>query len=164
MFLLAFVSGCIGSGPGANGNGGAGDSSSSARKRKFPLHNLPTATITVNGQSIRVWVAATEEHRAEGFMYVAADEIADDQGMLFIFEREKALSFWMKNTITPLDIAFARDDGLIVKTHTMPPLTLQSFPSEQPARFALEMKAGFFERLNIRTGDLLVIPADLLKP
>lgn len=96
-------------------------------------------------------------------MHVAADEIADDQGMLFVFPDERLRGFWMKNTITSLDIAFARFDGTVVAIHTMPPLTLRSFPSYEPAMFALEVKAGTFARIGLKEGDKLEIPASIFK-
>jgi uncharacterized membrane protein (UPF0127 family) len=110
-----------------------------------------------------VWVANGPDEREEGLMWASADEIADDQGMLFVFPDEAYRGFWMKNTITPLDIAFARMNGAIVAIHTMPPLTLQTFPSLEPAMFALEMKAGSFERLGIKVGDHLDAPLDVFK-
>jgi len=153
--LLVF--GCIGA-PGSSGEG-----ASSAARRRFPLDTLATATVTVNDHVLRVWVVNTPEQREEGLMFVPASEIADDQGMLFVFPDERYLGFWMKNTITPLDIAFARMDGTIVTIHTMPPLTLETFPATEPAMFALEMKAGSFARLGIREGDRLLIPDDVFK-
>lgn len=94
-------------------------------------------------------------------MYVEPHEIADDQGMLFVFPNEAQRGFWMLNTVTPLDIAYARFDGTIVSTWQMPPLTLQTFPSIEPAMFALEMKQGSFERIGLHEGDRLDIPTDL---
>jgi len=69
----------------------------------------------------------------------------------------------MRNTITALDIAFARRDGTIVAIHTMPPLTLRTFSSFEPAMFALEVKAGTFERLGVVEGDVMVIPDSVFK-
>lgn len=154
--------GCIGSGttPGA-GSGTSGRASDA--RRQFPLDQLPTSTIEVHEQPIRVWLATTEATQQEGLMFVPGEEIADDQGMLFVFPDEAYRGFWMFNTITPLDIAFARTDGTIVKVWTMPALTIQTFPSIEPAMFALEMKAGAFGRLGIREGDTLSIPADVFK-
>lgn len=148
--------GCIG----APADGG--DTSSRARRR-FPLDTLPTTTISVNGQALRVWLATGPDEREEGLMWATAGEIADDQGMLFVFPDEAHRGFWMKNTVTPLDIAFARMNGTIVATHTMPPLTLQTFPSIEPAMFALEMKAGALARLGVQVGDRLNIPNDVFK-
>lgn len=131
--------------------------------RKFPLDTLPTALIAVDGQSIPVYLALTAETREEGLMYVGDDDLGDDEGMLFVFPQERRLSFWMRNTYIPLDLAYARADGEIVTIHQMPPLTLQSFLATEPALFALEMKAGAFERLGIEVGDQLSVPDDVLK-
>lgn len=133
----------------------------SDRARQFDLDTLPAATITAAGHAIRVWLALTPEQQAEGLMHVPPDEIADDQGMLFVFPDEALRYFWMRNTITPLDIAYARMDGSIVRTWRMPPLTLESFPSVEPAMFALEMKAGAFERLGLAAGVRIDIPLDV---
>lgn len=128
------------------------------------MNELETANITINGKTISVWLAQTDAQRSEGLMFVQPDEIGDEQGMLFVFPDERLLGFWMRNTITPLDIAFARMDGTIVRIWQMPPLTLNTYPSGEPAMFALEMKAGAFERLGIREGDQLEIPQNILKP
>jgi uncharacterized membrane protein (UPF0127 family) len=142
---------------------GVGCLASNTGQRQVPLDSLETATIEVNGNALRVWLAKTDAQRTEGLMFVTDADIADDQGMLFIFDEEQYLSFWMRNTYISLDIAFARSDGEIVKIHQMPPLTLESFPSIEPARFALEVKAGTFARLGIQEGDRLIIPDDVLK-
>ena len=161
MPLLAMTGGCIGS---ANGTGsGAGSGQASSELRQFPLDTLRTATISINGHEFRVWLAEETDQHLEGMMYVSEDEIADDQGMLFVFPDERLHAFWMKNTITPLDIAYTRMNGTIVKTWTMTPLTLQSYPSIEPAMFALEVKAGTFEQLGIREGDRIAIPDEVFK-
>lgn len=152
VLIAGFGQGCVG--PADN----VDEARPSAERRQFPLSELPTDEIRINDQTFRVWLATTSAEQQEGLMWVPASEIADDQGMLFVFPREELRFFWMRNTITSLDIAYARMDGEIVKIHTMPPLTLQNFPSIEPAMFALEAKAGTFERLNIRAGDRIAIP------
>jgi uncharacterized membrane protein (UPF0127 family) len=132
-------------------------------RRRFPLDSLPTSTVRIHGQQVRVWLARTPAQQQEGLMHVPPEELADDQGMLFVFPVEDLLFFWMKNTITPLDIAYARADGLVVSTWTMPPLTLQNFPSIEPAMFALEMRAGAFARLGLRLGDTIAIPPEVFQ-
>lgn len=172
--------GCVGTSPptSSNGNSAAGSGNGSARsgadatprgrrsdaQRRFPLDSLKTATLRINDHEFRAWLALTGDQHTEGLMFVPEDEIQDDQGMLFVFNDEEPRSFWMRNTITSLDIAFARSDGRIVKIWTMPPLTLNSFPSVEPAMFALEVKAGTFQRLSIREGDRIVIPEEALRP
>ena len=146
-----------------------GSSRASDAARRYPLDALPTATVTVGDHTLRVWLARELDAQRpgvveEGLMHVPGDEIADDQGMLFVFANEQIRGFWMRNTITALDIAFARADGTIVKTWQMPPLTLRTFSSIEPAMFALELKAGTLARLNVREGDRLEIPLDAAFP
>lgn len=171
LTLLAAMGGtCASPGGGQRGGGEAGGGGrASDAKRRYPLDSLPTATIAIGEHTFRVWLAQEfDENRpnvvTEGLMHVPPEEIADDQGMLFVFSDERLRSFWMHNTITPLDIAFARFDGTIVTTWQMPPLTLQTFPSLEPAMFALEVKRGTFQRLGIAVGDRLLIPPDVFKP
>ena len=140
-----------------------GSDMSDVSRRQFPLSSLETATVTVKDHTLRVWVVRSEAQQAEGLMWVGPDDIADDQGMLFVNDAPRLLSFWMKNTLIPLDIAYARDDGRIVKIWTMQPGELTGYPSVEPARFALEVKAGTFARLGVVAGDRLAIPADVLK-
>ncbi|MEW6251610.1 MAG: DUF192 domain-containing protein [Planctomycetota bacterium] len=168
---LLTTSGC--SGCSATENGGRSpDSAQSAPARtsdlvrKYPLDSLPTGTLTANGHSFRVWLARDNDRDRpevvqEGLMHVPSSEIGDGQGMLFIFDDEQVRGFWMKNTIAPLDIAFARMNGTIVRIRQMPPLTLQTFSSLEPAMFALEVKQGTFGRLGIQEGDRLVIPPEV---
>jgi hypothetical protein len=132
--------------------------------RQFPLDTLSTSTVRVRDAAIHVWLAQTPDEQTEGLMFVREEEIADDQGMLFVFPDERVLGFWMRNTLTPLDIAFARMDGTIVAIHTMPALTLRTFSSFEPATFALEVKAGVLGRLGVEEGDRLDIPAEVFKP
>lgn len=171
--LLAFLSpvgllGCIRTGD-ANGRTAPEDHGGrvSDLARRYPLDSLPTSTVTIEKHILRVWVAAENDPERpgvvqEGLMHVPAAELADDQGMLFVFPDEQLRGFWMKNTIAPLDIAFARMNGTIVRIWQMPPLTLQTFSSVEPAMFALEAKQGTFARLGIQEGQRLEIPPELL--
>jgi uncharacterized membrane protein (UPF0127 family) len=162
---LTFLPGCFGSPGGANALAGG----SSDAFRRYPLGTLPTSTVTIDGNTFRVWLAQEFDPnhpgvQEEGLMYVRPDEIADDQGMLFVFSDERVRGFWMRNTITPLDIAFARFDGTIVKIWQMPALTWQTFSSVEPALFALEVKQGTFARLGVQEGDRLAVPDQALVP
>jgi uncharacterized membrane protein (UPF0127 family) len=69
----------------------------------------------------------------------------------------------MFNTIIPLDIAYINAQGQIVKTYTMAPLETRTYPSLEPAQFALEVLAGTFEQLGIGVGDHVEIPDSVLK-
>lgn len=168
--MLLLGCGCFGSGGGSTGDSdspGTGQRTSDAR-RQYPLDSLPTAEISIKTHVLRVWLAQEFDDARrgvvqEGLMHVPSEEIADDQGMLFVFSDERLRGFWMLNTIAPLDIAYARMNGTIVKIWQMPPLTLNTFPSIEPAMFALEVKQGTFERLGIAEGHQITIPDEVLK-
>jgi len=85
-------------------------------------------------------VAETPEEHGKGLMFVR--DMEPDTGMLFKFKHPRVLSFWMKNTYVPLDIAFADSGGRIVKTETMIPMSLRSVSSGRPCVMALEVPAG----------------------
>lgn len=101
-----------------------------------------------------VEIANTIEERAVGLMYRTAME--EDQGMLFVFEDTKERSFWMKNTKIPLDILFFDENGIIVdiKENFQPCVAdpCDHYYSK-PARYALEVNAGFVEENGIVVGD-----------
>lgn len=176
MTLAASFGGCTGASTAGNANSTTNPSGSatgatpaavttpsSDRQRRYPLGTLPTDKVTINGHVFRVWLARENDAQRpgvleEGLMFVRPEELADDQGMLFIFSEESVRSFWMRNTVTPLDIAFARTNGMIVQTWQMPPLTLRTFESVEPVLFALEVEAGTFSRLGIKEGDRLEVP------
>jgi hypothetical protein len=78
----------------------------------------------------------------------------EHQGMLFLFSGEEYRSFWMKNTILPLDMLFINADMEIVTIHAdTTPFSEQSYPSSRPARYVLEVNAGFARDHGIRLGD-----------
>jgi len=128
------------------------------------LASLRTDKIIIEGHTFHVWLAETPEQHRLGLMNVSQDELPDDWGMLFVFSDDRVRNFWMCNTLIPLDIAYINRQGQVVKTHTMPALTLQSFSSEQPARYALEINAGLCAELGIDEGDVVTLPASVLSP
>ncbi|MDX1493833.1 MAG: DUF192 domain-containing protein [Longimicrobiales bacterium] len=96
-------------------------------------------------------VAATPEERAEGLMY--RDEVPDGTGMLFVFEDSQPRAFWMANTYVALDVAYMDPSYRIVDIIAMEPLVTDSYPSDAPAMFALEVRQGWFEEQGIGVGD-----------
>jgi uncharacterized membrane protein (UPF0127 family) len=127
------------------------------------LANMQTARMTVGGQEVEVWLALTSQERALGLMHVEAHELAPTndgalRGMLFVYDSERLLSFWMKDTPTALDIAFIRADGTIARIHTMTPFDTSTYGSGQPAQYALEVLAGTFAGLGVTAGDQVVLP------
>lgn len=144
--------------------GGCGDA---AKLYRNNLDAMKTAQVRINNHTFDVWLALSELERNRGLMQVTEEQLAArdgvERGMFFAFPEEQELSFWMFNTIIPLDIAYINADGLIVQTYTMAPLETRTYPSIEPAQFALEVKAGLFARLGIAAGDVVEIPDELLK-
>ncbi len=115
--------------------------------------------VEVKGERFDVVIADTNETRARGLMFV--DEMADDEGMFFIFRRAAPRAFWMKNTRIPLDIIYL-DSSLrvvdIVK-NAKPCKTprCRSYPSKRPAQYVLELNGGLSDRLGLAIGDQISV-------
>lgn len=115
--------------------------------------STPVLTLTtVNGQSVHVTaeVADTDEERSLGLMNRTS--LPENHGMLFVFDHESRVSFWMKNTLIPLDILYINQNGIVVDVQTMQPCTTEkctTYPSAQKAMYALELNAGFAEQHGI---------------
>jgi len=114
---------------------------------------LPKIPIYLNDKEIWVEIVRTPEERARGLM--GRKHLAEDEGMLFIFEKEDYHSFWMKDTLLPLSIAFIDRGGKILKIADMEPLTLDSHPPPKPILYALEMRKGWFSANGIGVGEVL---------
>ncbi len=106
--------------------------------------------------AVPVEIADTDEERQTGLMGRTA--LAEDAGMLFVFDVEQQLSFWMKDTLIPLSIAFIDSEGRIVDIQNMQPLDETPHPSAAPAQYALEVNQGFFEARGIQVGDTVELP------
>jgi uncharacterized membrane protein (UPF0127 family) len=78
--------------------------------------------------------------------------------MLFVFESETTRSFWMKDTLIPLSVAYLDSEGRIIDIQDMQPLDETSHPSAEPAQYALEVNQGFFEERGVEVGDTAELP------
>src|SRR3990167_2516395 len=93
--------------------------------------------LIINNAKIEVELADTPQERERGLMYRAS--LKDGNGMLFIYPNSQALSFWMKNTIIPLSIAFIDEGGKIVSIQDMAPQEsppYKQYPSPLPTKYA----------------------------
>jgi uncharacterized membrane protein (UPF0127 family) len=82
------------------------------------------------------------------------DKIENNQGMLFVFKQSEPHSFYMKNTLIPLDLLFIRSDSTIARiAQNARPLDESSIPSGEPVQFVLEIKAGMSRAWGLNTGD-----------
>jgi len=131
----------------------AGFAACSPQKQKTAVLSIERENAAV--VKITVEIARTDEERAKGLMF--RESLPDGQGMLFIFDRDQQLSFWMKNTLIPLSIAFIASNGHIVEIKDMKPRDLTSVNSSIPVRYALEVPQGWFQRVNVRHGDVVKI-------
>jgi uncharacterized membrane protein (UPF0127 family) len=129
-------------------------------RRQHPLASLEKKKIAIGNKRIDVYIADSQSKTTEGLMFISDDELADDEGMIFIFEKPAPLSFWMRNTLIPLDIAYLDESGKILNIRTMQPLDEETkHPSAGPAKYAVEMKAGWFERNGIQAGERVDLSA-----
>ena len=103
-------------------------------------------------QRFTVELADTDQSRARGMMFRTS--MAPDAGMLFDFKQEQMASFWMRNTLIPLDMIFIRADGTILNIHQRAiPGDETGINSAGPVRAVLEINGGTASRLGIRPGD-----------
>lgn len=130
---------------------------------KNDLSKMKTVSLPIGTKATyTAYVADTDDTIRVGLMNTTEAELPTDRGMIFVFDDDSIRSFWMRNTIIPLDIAYIRTDGTIVKTYTMQPLDETGYSSIQAARFALELRAGQLQQHGIKAGDMVQIPAELL--
>lgn len=107
---------------------------------------------------IPIEIANRPELWSFGLMF--REDIPLEYGMLFVFPSDEDGGFWMKNTYIPLDIAFIDSNKTIFNIQRMLPCTDDNCPvyySPKPYRYALEVKAGFFERFGFREGSKIQI-------
>lgn len=108
-------------------------------------------------QSFAVEIAATPQERAKGLML--RESMANDAGMLFIYESPRRAEFWMKNTLIPLDMIFADARGRIVKIHENAiPHDLTPIYGGENIQYVLEINGGLARRLGIKAGGVLRHP------
>jgi hypothetical protein len=121
---------------------------------------LPQVKILLpDGKEISAEVADTEETRERGLMFRTA--MAPDTGMLFVFDRQEGLQFWMKNTLIDLDMVWLDAEKRITVVHSDVPRSRLDTPEDQLARraglglYVLELAAGEARRHNLQKGQTL---------
>ncbi len=111
--------------------------------------------------TVQVAVADDDHSRSEGLMNV--HQLPSDAGMLFIFNNDEPRSFWMANTPLSLDIIFANSDFEIVRIHrNAQPYSHEQFRSEAPAKYVVEVNAGYTIRHDITEGMRISVSEDLV--
>lgn len=122
---------------------------------------LRTVVIDASGGKkveVRVEIADDPWEEARGLMYRTA--LGEDRGMLFVYPDERPLSYWMRNTLIPLSIAYIDSKGRITDILDMKPLDDRPphYVSSEPAQYALEVNQGFFKEQGVKVGDHAELP------
>ncbi len=116
-----------------------------------------TASFTINETTISLEVADTPAEQQLGLMN--RTNLNTNSGMIFIFPTEQLLSFWMKDTLIPLDIIFLNKDFIVqeIYTNTKPNQTSEIYSSNKLAKYVIEIAGSSSKSLQIRVGQKLDI-------
>lgn len=114
---------------------------------------LSAASVYVGGTPVYVTIADTTDEHRRGFSGMSAP--APNEGMLFVFDRDDTYGIWMKDMLFPIDIMWISADQQIVdlRENVAPETYPEVFAPRTPARYVLEVPAGFIESYNIAIGD-----------
>lgn len=104
-----------------------------------------------------VELALTGEQRATGLMH--RDQMDENAGMLFRFDRSRPVAMWMKNTLISLDMIFIRADGTVANVHrNAVPHSERVIGSGEPVLYVLELNGGIAEKIGVKSGDRVIHP------
>ena len=127
----------------------------SCKTKKLPVKDITIVRQDGTRFTVSAEIAEKAEDRNHGFM--ERKNIPDGTGMLFVFERDQILSFWMKNTPHPLSIAYIDSKGKIRNIYDMTPYSLASIVSTVKVRYALEVPQGWYKKNGITEGDVVLL-------
>ena len=127
----------------------------SCKSKKLPVKDIKIIRQDGTEFIVNAEIAEKTEDRNHGFM--ERKNIPDGTGMLFVFEKDQILSFWMKNTPHPLSIAYIDSKGKIRNIYDMTPYSLSSIVSTVSVRYALEVPQGWYKKNGITEGDSVLI-------
>ena len=118
--------------------------------------SLPVITLRAPRAALRVQLARTEDQRERGLMSVR--HLPAHTGMLFVFDTDGPVAFWMKDTLIPLDMVFLSPDGSVRKIFARVPVVLPQLPDadipleQGSAKFVIELPSGEAEQDGLRPG------------
>ncbi len=112
---------------------------------------IPVVELTAGFHRIEAEVVANNGARMQGLM--ERRSMPSQHGMLFVFDQDATHCMWMKNTFIPLSVAFMDSGGRILNIEEMQPHSLDNHCATRPARYALEMNAGWFAQRGLKAGD-----------
>ncbi len=142
LILIALLFACI--------------SLASCKSKKLPVKDIKIVRQDGTEFTVKAEIAEKPKDRNHGFM--GRKTIPDGTGMLFVFEKDQILSFWMKNTPHPLSIAYIDSKGKIRNIFDMTPYSTASIVSTVSVRYALEVPQGWYKKNGITEGDTVILP------
>lgn len=142
LILIALLFACI--------------SLASCKSKKLPVKDIKIVRQDGTEFTVKAEIAEKPEDRNHGFM--GRKTIPDGTGMLFVFEKDQILSFWMKNTPHPLSIAYIDSKEKIRNIFDMTPYSTASIVSTVSVRYALEVPQGWYKKNGITEGDTVILP------
>ena len=142
LILIALLFACI--------------SLASCKSKKLPVKDIKIVRQDGTEFTVKAEITEKPEDRNHGFM--GRKTIPDGTGMLFVFEKDQILSFWMKNTPHPLSIAYIDSKGKIRNIFDMTPYSTASIVSTVSVRYALEVPQGWYKKNGITEGDTVILP------
>ena len=120
-------------------------------------------TLHIGKATLNAEIAATDAQRERGLMY--REKLADNDGMIFIMPGIATATFWMKNTLIPLSVAFLDRNGVILEIHDMKPLDESITRSESnQVAYALETNVHWFALNGIKPGDKIAPTPSTFSP
>jgi len=150
--VMVLMTACKEKNPDKPAVNGGNDSGFTFKKEGELIFNKADSAVI---KQIDIEIAETEAERQQGLMNRPWME--ETQGMLFIFDENKPLSFWMRNTIIPLDIMFVNADLKIVSiAENTQPYSEKNIPSKGNAQYVVEVVAGFSKKYDVKAGDFIV--------
>jgi uncharacterized membrane protein (UPF0127 family) len=119
---------------------------------------LRTVKMPIGSKTYTIEIANAPDTREHGLM--ERDAMPADHGMIFVFPDVAERGFWMKHTRFPLEILYVDQNGRVVHWATMKPYDLTNIPSNEPAKYAIELNVGSIKDSGVKVGDVLSIPAE----
>jgi len=133
--------------------------------KKCEKRDYASCNLLFGGTSLKATVVYSKKAQAKGLMGVK--KLKNNEGMIFVYDEPIYLSFWMKNTLIPLSIAFINEDGLVTEIYEMQvennkkDYDLPVYQSHYLVKYAVEAPAGWFILNSINKNDRVNIPEEL---
>jgi len=118
--------------------------------------NRPASTVAFDGSDAVLYVDVAETAQARQTGLMGVERVPADEGMAFVFDEPVDSTFWMKDTLTPLSIAFVDENGRVIGVLDMQPCEADPCPTygiDEPYVLAIEANLGWFAEAGIEVGD-----------